>query len=467
MYNYCQYFITLLTGLLPFTLFAQDSPVLEGYIQEGLKNNLALKQKRLSYQQNLKDLATARGAFFPDISFNARYSVADGGRTIEFPVGDLLNPVHSTLNQLTRTLPPSQQFPERQVENQEFQFYRPTEHETKVELVQPVFYPKIYFNHQIKQEQAILGKIDEQSYRRQLIAEIKTAYFNYLKTLQLEEILNQSKTLLQENKRVSHSLFENEKVTVDHLYKAEAELQKMEQEIAAAQKNKYSTKGYFNFLLNKPLDAAIVVDSMFTVQNIPASLDTARQMAVKNSRDLQALEVALNITEKNLNLQKSSLLPTISAVIDYGFQGENYSFTREDDFVLASVVLKWEIFKGKQNRSAIEKARIQQDIQQTRYEEAKKGIELQVINLFYDIEAIKRRIHALDKEKLANEQVLKVIQKKYNQGRANILAFTDARTAYVNSSQQLIIARYDYYILMTEMERMLGMLNESIYYNDN
>ena len=39
--------------------------------------------------------------FLPDISMNARYTVARGGRIIEFPVGDLLNPVYITLNMLT------------------------------------------------------------------------------------------------------------------------------------------------------------------------------------------------------------------------------------------------------------------------------------------------------------------------------------------------------------------------------
>ncbi len=44
----------------------------------------------------------------PQLDLKARYSVADGGRTIDFPAGNLLNPVYATLNQLTGT----QQFPQ-------------------------------------------------------------------------------------------------------------------------------------------------------------------------------------------------------------------------------------------------------------------------------------------------------------------------------------------------------------------
>lgn len=440
---------------------SQSSAILDTYISEGLKANLSLKQKKLSYERSIKEFNIARGAFFPDISINARYSVADGGRIIEFPVGDLLNPVYSTLHQLTGNLPPARQFPDRQVENQEFQFYRPTEHETKLHLVQPIFYPQIYYNRKIKEELALLGKINEQSYRRYLIAEIKTAYFNYLKTLRLEDILENSKDLVKENIRVNKSLFDNQKVTIDNVYKAEAELQKLEQKIAVASKNRNASQGYFNYLLNKPLKSEITVDSSFQVSEIPNHLDSAQQMAVANSKDIEALETSLAITDKTISLQKSSYLPTVSAVVDYGFQGETYQFTGDDDFVLASLILKWELFKGSQNRSKVQKALINKEIQQTKLEEAKKGIELNVINLFNDVDAVKKQMVAARKEHMANEKVFEVIRKKYNQGRANMLEFTDARTAVLNSGQQLTIARYDYYILLTELERTLGMFNET------
>lgn len=37
-----------------------------------------------------------RGMFLPSVSIEARYSRAGGGKIIEFPVGDLMNPVYGT-----------------------------------------------------------------------------------------------------------------------------------------------------------------------------------------------------------------------------------------------------------------------------------------------------------------------------------------------------------------------------------
>ena len=121
------------TLLLIFTICvsiaspAQDT-VLTQYINTGLENNIALQRKYDSLEISLLALRASRGLFYPDLSFNARYSVAEGGRMIDFPVGDLLNPVYQTLNELTQR----QQFPA--VTNMQFPVSRPTEQETKLSL---------------------------------------------------------------------------------------------------------------------------------------------------------------------------------------------------------------------------------------------------------------------------------------------------------------------------------------------
>ena len=100
--------------IIPASLNGQQ--ILNDYVKYGIDNNLMLKQKQAGYKKSIEALREARALFYPNISFNARYTVSEGGRVIEFPVGDLLNPVYSTLNTLTA----SSMFP--MVENQQIQF---------------------------------------------------------------------------------------------------------------------------------------------------------------------------------------------------------------------------------------------------------------------------------------------------------------------------------------------------------
>jgi len=92
------------------------SSILDNYLRIGLDSNLALHQRNFDLQRSLLDLKRARAQFYPQADFNSQYTLADGGRTQSIPVGNLLNSVYSTLNQLTG----SNKFP--QVANQSVQF---------------------------------------------------------------------------------------------------------------------------------------------------------------------------------------------------------------------------------------------------------------------------------------------------------------------------------------------------------
>ncbi len=76
---------------LPYAGFAQKQ--LDKYLQYGLVNNESIKQQQFILDKNLYALQEAKSLFLPTVNFNTTYTLAGGGRTVDFPVGDLLNPV--------------------------------------------------------------------------------------------------------------------------------------------------------------------------------------------------------------------------------------------------------------------------------------------------------------------------------------------------------------------------------------
>src|SRR4051812_468699 len=89
--------------LLISAIFTQANAqsVLQAYIDEGLRSNLQLKQEQLNYEKSVESLNIARSYILPQIALNASYTLAQGGRKIDLPLGDLMNPVYATLNRLT------------------------------------------------------------------------------------------------------------------------------------------------------------------------------------------------------------------------------------------------------------------------------------------------------------------------------------------------------------------------------
>lgn len=442
----------LLIGFAGQLLYSQQqkNTLLEEYIQTGIENNLSLKQKESDYKEAQMRLKQAKGLFYPDISLNARYSVADGGRIIEFPVGDLLNPVYSTLNMLTST----NRFP--MIENEEFPFLRPTEHETKLRLVQPLFNTDIFYNKQISENNLDIKYSDMQSYKRSLVFEIKQAYFNYMKAVELLHLLENTMPVLNENLRVNKRLFENDKVTRDVILRSESEISRLEENIAAASGSTNVARAYFNFLLNRPLDDAIAPD-VPVVPVVLSDLENYMNLAIESREELKKLQHFSELADNNLNKNRANRLPELVAVVDYGFQGQEYSFTSDDDFVMASLVFKWDLFKGLQERSRITEAKIMEEKVNYQMEEAREMVRLEVMNTWHDYLASREKLDASKDNAATASEIFRMINKKYKQNQASLLEFMDARNNMTRAKQNVIINTYDTMIRYAAFEKAAGL----------
>ncbi len=440
--------LLLLIGLAGMSLQAQN-PLLESYIKQGLQSNLALKQRQLDYAAQLSALKEAKGLFFPGVSLNARYTVAEGGRQIDFPVGDMLNPVYSTLNLLTS----SNLFP--QIENQSFSFYRPKEHETKVSLVQPIFNTELIQNYRIRQNHAEIARIDVKRYQRELIKEITQAYYDYQKARNLVSLADTSLALVKENLRVSQRLFTNDKVTKDAVYRSESEMSKVEVQRAQANNMLQATAAYFNFLLNRPLDASIE----FTTEDPVApglSLEEASLLAIQNRDELRQIEQYQQLNLHVTKLHRGNNYPGLFGVVDYGFQGEQYRFTQDDDFLLASLVMKWNLSQGNANHQKVQRSKIEGEKLDELYSETTQQIRLEVINHYYALQAAYESVQSAGKQSQSAMRAYELIDRKYSEGQSSLLELIDARTSLTNAVANLIISESEYYIRLADFEYAMG-----------
>jgi len=445
----------ILLGLGGSLLSAQNQ-ILDEYIREGLLSNQGLKQKQLDYSSNLSALKEARGLFLPDLSLNARYTVASGGRTIEFPVGDLLNPVYSTLNMLTGSV----LFP--QIENEEFPFLRPTEHETKVTLIQPIFNSELIANYRIRKQYTEIARIDVDRYKRELIREITKAYYEHLKANNLVLLADTTLGLVTENLRVSQRLFENDKVTIDAVYRSESELSKVEVQRAQALNFLEASRSYFNFLLNRPLDSDIELMNL-NPEPVAVSLDEASMQAVQSRDELLQIEQYQQLNVHVTDLHRGKNIPGLFGVVDYGFQGEQYRFTGEDDFVMASLVMKWNLFQGSTNRQKVQQSKIDGEKLDELYAETQQQIRLEVINYYYALQAAYESVQSARKQTRSAQRAYELISRKYTEGQSSLLELIDARSSLTSAVANSIFAGSDFFSSLADFEFAMGANDPSRY----
>jgi outer membrane protein TolC len=440
-------FTLLLIGTICIQAFSQSS-VLDSYVEEGLKTNLALQQQNISLEKNAAALQEAKAMFMPTLDLEARYSRAAGGRLIEFPIGDLLNPVYGTLNQLTE----SSQFPT--VNNEAIPFLRPQEHETRLRFVQPILQPGLLYNYQIRHTQVDMQSHAVDVYKRQLKADIRSSYYTYLKTVRVIDLYKKVQSLQQENIAFNEKLFKNDKITYDVIYASKADLSETELKLAEAEKNRKVATAYFNFLLNKPLDSGIEADTVDTFKDIlvPGE-DELIALSLQNREEFKQMKSGIVASEQNLKLNRSRALPTLNLVVDYGFQGTNYRFTSNDDYVMGSLLLNWRIFGGMQNRSRVVQANLDKQRLQTQQSELQNQIQLQVTTAAENARVARQSIQTTTERLESARKYFSIVNKKYREGAALYIEYLSALTTLTNAGISKIVAEYDYQIKLIELNR--------------
>jgi outer membrane protein TolC len=222
---------------LAIQLPANAQPIPEQYIAEALNNNLVLQEKKVALDKSLVALKEARSFFLPTTWFETQYTLAKGGRSIDLPVGDLLNPVYKTLNQLTA----SNAFPT--ISNKAEQLLPNNFYDARIRTTMPIINPDLKMNRDIKQQQILLQQNEVDIYKRELIKEVKTAYYNYLLS---EEGVRFTAALqtVNENLRINQSLLTNGKGLPAYVSRAESEVKRVESQLEC-NKRTSKCKGIF------------------------------------------------------------------------------------------------------------------------------------------------------------------------------------------------------------------------------
>ena len=439
----------------------QTSP-LAAYIDIALDQNLALQQQQIDLEQNLMALETAKGMFLPSLQLDARYSRAGGGRTISFPVGDLLNPVYATLNDLTA----QQAFP--QIQNEEINFLRPREQETRIRILQPLYQPALMHNLRLERGLLEAKKAEVEVFRSTLIRDVRVAYYTYQKAADAVQVYTAALELVRENERVNKRLFENDKITEDGVFRAQTEVLAVLQELAEAEKERGLARSYFNFLLNRDLDEPIeeaewpLLTSQETgAQLLPASLlldeyASFYPEALEQRKEIRQLEASIQAAKHAQAIARSALLPGISLALDVGLQGTRYGIGEDQSFYMASVVLSWNLFSGFQNRNQVKQARLASDRLEIQKMQVERQIELQVQEAYDQLGVARKSAATASERLLAAAEGFRRIQRRFEEGMVNQVAYLDARSALTQAELNMRITQQDIMIRVAELQFALA-----------
>ena len=417
--------------------------VLDDYIQEGLKSNLVLQQKTISWEQAQQSLQVARSYFLPSMTLLTDYTSGEGGRSISMPIGDLLNPVYASLNQITQ----SDQF--QQVENVNQNFFPKNFYDARVRTSVPLINTDLYMNRNIQGQQVMMKQFELAAYKRQLVFDIKSAYFIYLGTNAAVKIYESALELVNKNVEINESLLRNGKSLPANFLRSKSELERVKAELNSAQNRVANARKYFNFLLNRDLDAVIDVDYKATEAE-PA--DTTN-LVVEGREELQMLRTAKEINRTTLRLTKLSRVPKVNAFFDLGSQAANWRVNDNSQYYLVGVQLSMPLFQGFRTNHTIRQNSLEIEKTQLVLSNTTQQLNLAAMVAKNDLQTATQNYLASREQLKSAQSYFNLVEKGYQQGVNTLIEFLDGRNQFTLSQLQQNVRLYEMLIASAKLER--------------
>jgi outer membrane protein TolC len=435
MKRFLLFFITMLLH----SIMLQSQAVLEQYVKEAINQNLSIDQKQAIERRQQFALEHAGKMGGPELDFLTTYTAAYKGRSFELPLGDLMNPVYNTLNELTGT----DQF--KPLQNQEFNLLPNNFYDARFRITQPILQPEIKYNKLIKEQELTLAELQTDETIRDLTQKVKTAYLQWLGTSDAIHIMDQGLLLLNENKRITESLIKNGQAIPSAMMRIQSDIEHLKARREKAISNQVNAAAHFNFLLNREPQTQILRDTFIDVPDMPEQYD------VTNREELKQIETGTRIQSLALQLEEKSHAPRLGVQVDVGSQ----AFLADwGGYVLGGVQLEIPIWDNKKSQLKQKEWEAGIEASKAQYEWTRDAFATQMIA---EIESLRSDIAIYNSFKdilEANERFYNETVRRYKEGMANYIELLDARTEVTNTELELNLAKYQAWIREVNIERM-------------
>lgn len=435
--------------ILGGTVSSAQSTHLDEYIRIGLESNLVVKQKHVSLDNALTALNHAKYMYIPTLDFQMLYTTAAGGRQIDLPVGDMMNPVYSALNSFIG----QNYFP--MIENQTINFLPKNYYDARVRLSMPIINSDIIHNQHISKKQVLIQENEVEIYKRELVKEIKSTYYDYLSIIKAIEIKKEALKLALEAKKTNEKLVESGKGLPAYVLRAETEIAQIETEITSFEAKQKSLLRYFNVLLNREEFAEIEIDDV--PQIVP--FISKEELNVEHREELESLSIAINIREDLVKMKQQTFVPRLNGFADLGSQAEQMKFNDKSMYYMVGLQLTIPIFNGLRNSMQIREAKNNVELTKLQKTYVEQQVNLALESAWNEVSASTARYETSLKQLEMAETYHKLISKGYDAGVNSYIETVDARTQYTSAQLNNVIQLFQLLKALAILERESASYN--------
>lgn len=435
-------FTITLTILIIFNIHlgAQEKKglTLDDCIKIGTENSKSLKiaqQKIYSAESKMKEINTG---FYPSLKLLSTYSRL------------------SSVDPFTMTLPPpmniSYTISPSILDN----------YSARLTLSQPLFTGnRISSNSEMMENNFAAVKSDFNKEKNQLIYDIKTAFWNFYKSTELQKSIEKNVTQVEAHLKDVENLMNRGLATNNDVLRVKVQLSNTKLLLLDAKNNVEISMIGLNNIIGIPLNTETVINAVVELK--PArtfKLDSLIQTAVNNRPEIKAMEFRIKMNENSITLSKASWFPQISAAANYYYSRPNQRiFPSVEEFKGTwdiGLVLSYDLWNWRLTKHQTDQAVSNFEQSKIAIEQIKDGITLEVNQVYLSLIKAVEKIPVADETVKQADENLRITKQKYDQGLALNSDVIDAETSQLQAGINYTTAIVDYELMLAKLEKAVN-----------
>ena len=194
------------------------------------------------------------------------------------------------------------------------------------------------------------------------------------------------------------------------------------------------------------------VDHIAILSQLP-SPEAIYQEALGLKPEVQAEQLRLTAAERNIDIAKSANYPTLNfsagLQTNYyktnGMKADGFASQLKNNFSqYIGLNLSIPIFNRFQTRNSVRSAKIDRENQLLQLESVKKSLYKEIQQVYYNAVAADSKYHSSETATQSSKDAFTLTQAKYENGKATITEFNEAKNNYLKAESNLVQARYEY-----------------------
>ncbi|MBR2244300.1 MAG: TolC family protein [Prevotella sp.] len=205
--------------------------------------------------------------------------------------------------------------------------------------------------------------------------------------------------------------------------------------------------------LPSPEDFTVARPNTEKFQPIPNDPNQIYEEALLFKPEVRAEQLRLDASEKSIKVAQAGLYPSLSLngglQTNYyktsGMQQDNFGTQIKNNFSqYIGLNLSIPIFNRFSTRNSVRSARIDRENQKLQLDNVKKTLYKEIQQVYYNAVGAQAKLSSCEAARQSSTDAFVLAQAKYENGKATITEFNEAKNRYLKAESDLVQARYEH-----------------------